>query len=83
MVGGTAYAVGKHRQRSQYAEEDQNARLEELEAQQTMAAPAPAGGGGMSPAAMDQLKQLAELKDSGVLTEAEFEVQKQKILQGM
>ncbi len=37
----------------------------------------------MSPEAMDQLKQLAELKDSGVLTEAEFEVQKQKILQGM
>jgi hypothetical protein len=33
--------------------------------------------------AIEQLKQLAELKDSGVLTEAEFEVQKQKLLQGM
>ncbi len=32
MVGGTAYAVGKHRQRGQYEEEDQNARIEELEA---------------------------------------------------
>jgi hypothetical protein len=30
--------------------------------------------------ALDQLKELAALKDSGVLTEAEFEVQKAKIL---
>jgi hypothetical protein len=29
-----------------------------------------------------QLKQLGELKDSGVLTDAEFEVQKDKILHG-
>lgn len=27
-----------------------------------------------------QLKQLGELKDQGVLTEAEFEAQKQRIL---
>ena len=30
-----------------------------------------------------KLKQLAELHEQGVLTDAEFEVQKQKILQGM
>ena len=29
-----------------------------------------------------QLKQLGELKDQGILTEAEFEAQKQKILGG-
>jgi hypothetical protein len=29
-----------------------------------------------------QLKQLGELKDAGVLTDAEFEVQKDKILHG-
>ena len=32
---------------------------------------------------LDQLKQLGELKAAGVLTDAEFEVQKQKILQGV
>ncbi len=37
----------------------------------------------MSQASMDQLKQLADLHTQGVLTDAEFEVQKQKILQGM
>jgi hypothetical protein len=46
-------------------------------------APPPAAPGGMSQAAMDQLKQLADLHTQGVLTDAEFEVQKQKILQGM
>jgi hypothetical protein len=82
MVGGTAYAVGKHRQRSQYEEQEQDARLEDLEARQSVATPA-APSGAMSDQAIEQLKQLAQLKDSGVLTDAEFEVQKQKILQGM
>jgi hypothetical protein len=51
--------------------------------QQQYAEPAPA-----APAApstddkLDQLKQLGELKTSGVLTEAEFEAQKAKILAG-
>jgi hypothetical protein len=31
---------------------------------------------------IEQLKQLAELKEAGVLTEAEFAVQKSKILGG-
>src|SRR5262245_54384187 len=34
MVGGTAYAVGKHAQRGQEREAEQEARLQELEAQQ-------------------------------------------------
>lgn len=29
---------------------------------------------------IDQLKQLGQLRESGILTEAEFETQKQKIL---
>jgi hypothetical protein len=85
MVGGAAYYAGKRRQDSMYREEDQEMRLQELEARQSMetpVAPAPAAGGGGGDT-IEQLKQLGELKDSGVLTEAEFEVQKQKILQGM
>lgn len=68
-------------------EQEQEARIAELEAQQyQQAAPAPAapaGGGGMSEDSMAKLQQLAELHNQGILTDAEFEVQKQKILQGM
>lgn len=39
--------------------------------------PAPAGGGDD---ALDQLERLAKLRDSGVLTDAEFEEQKARIL---
>jgi hypothetical protein len=82
MVGGAAYAVGKRRQRGQYQEDEQEARLEDLEARQSV--PTPAAPAAMtSDQAIEQLKQLAELRDSGVLTDAEFEIQKQKILQGM
>jgi Short C-terminal domain len=82
MVGGAAYYAGKRRQESQYREEDEQARLDELEARQSVATPV-AQAGPSREEAIEQLKQLAELKDSGVLTEAEFEVQKQKLLQGM
>ncbi len=37
----------------------------------------PAVGG---PSVLDQLTQLGQLRDAGVLTEAEFEAQKQRIL---
>jgi hypothetical protein len=40
-------------------------------------APAPAAAG---PDPIEQLTQLAALKDSGALTEAEFEAEKAKIL---
>jgi hypothetical protein len=42
------------------------------------AAPAPAGGASM----LDQLKELGELKDQGILTEDEFAAQKAKLLAG-
>ena len=32
---------------------------------------------------MEKLQKLAELHEQGILTDAEFEVHKQKILQGM
>ena len=82
MVGGTAYAVGKSRQASQQREADEQARLDEVEARQSVATPVtPAAPSGDE--AIEQLKQLAELKDSGVLTQAEFDAQKQKLLQEM
>ncbi len=80
MVGGTAYAVGKHAERRANDEADQEARLQQLEYQQaTASAPAPAGG------PTDIASKLTELKglmDQGVLTQAEFEAAKQKVLAG-
>ena len=73
VVAGTATAVSNRvsrRQANRWSQEDQG-QYEEP------AAAAPA----MDP--LDQLKQLGELKASGVLTDAEFEAQKAKILQGV
>jgi hypothetical protein len=84
VVGGTAYYAGKKGAQSAQREADQNEQIAELQAQQyqQQAAPAPASGG-MSEDSMAKLQQLADLHSQGILTDAEFEVQKQKILQGM
>jgi hypothetical protein len=73
VVSGTATAVSNRvsrRQANRWAGEEEP---------QQYAEPAPA-----APAAdpLEQLKQLGELKAQGVLTEAEFEAQKAKILAG-
>ena len=84
VVGGAAYYAGKRGAESAQREADQNAAIQDLQ-QQQYAAPqqaAPAAGG-MDDDAMARLQKLAELHTQGVLTDAEFEVQKQKILQGM
>ena len=44
--------------------------------------PPAAGGGGITNDAIEQLKELAALKEQGILTEQEFGVQKAKILGG-
>jgi hypothetical protein len=49
--------------------------------QDAVAAPAPAApAGGLSEAAMAQLKELGQLKDAGVLTQEEFDAQKTQLL---
>ena len=76
VVAGTATAVSgrvSRRQQSRWAQEDQG--------QEQYQEPAPAAAPAADP--LDQLKQLGELKASGVLTDAEFEAQKAKILQGV
>jgi membrane protease subunit (stomatin/prohibitin family) len=82
VVGGVAYHAGKKGQQSSDAEADQDAQIADLQAQQAQAAPAAA-----APASeedpMAKLTQLKSLLDQGVLTQAEFDVQKTKILQSM
>ena len=80
MVGGTAYAVGKHAQRSGDREEDQDARLEQLEAQQYAQAPVAAPPGGGPTDIAEKLTQLKSLQDQGVLTPEEFTAAKAKLL---
>ena len=82
MVGGVAYHAGKRTQEGRDDDAERDARLEELEAQQGQQG-AGGGGGGMSDNTIEQLGKLGQLHEQGVLTDAEFEVQKQKLLQGM
>jgi hypothetical protein len=76
VVAGTATAVSNRvsrRQANRWAQEDQG--------QEQYQEPAPAAAPAADP--LDQLKQLGELKAAGVLTDAEFEAQKAKILAGV
>jgi hypothetical protein len=59
------------------AQEGQQAAQEQPAAATPPPAAAPAGG---EQSTIDQLKELAALKDQGVLTEEEFAMQKAKIL---
>jgi hypothetical protein len=73
-VGGGAYAMGKHNAaRQQEAVEDQQA---------PAPAPASASSGGISSDAMQKLKELGQLHEQGILTDDEFEQQKQRLLAG-
>jgi hypothetical protein len=91
VVGGGAYMAGKHvanrqAEQAQY-EDDQNARISDLEQQQQYQqqppppqqqqyqqppAPAPAPAPAASSPMIDQLNQLADLHQKGVLTDDEF-----------
>jgi hypothetical protein len=76
VVAGTATAVSNRvsrRQGNRWAEQEQ--------AQQSYGyAPEPAAAPAPAPDPLEQLKQLGALKAQGVLTEAEFETQKARIL---
>jgi Short C-terminal domain len=75
VIAGTATAVSNRvsrRQAERWSAEDT-----QYEPPPPQAAPAQS-----EPDKLEQLKQLGELKASGVLTEAEFEAQKAKILAG-
>jgi putative oligomerization/nucleic acid binding protein len=79
MVGGTAYVAGKKVQEGREQDAARDAEIAQLQSQQASTA-APAASGGISDDTINQLKQLGELKEQGVLTEDEFEAQKQKLL---
>jgi len=83
VVAGTATAVSNRvsrRQGNRWAAKEEE---EEYASQQQAAAAAvPQQAGGDMDKKMSQLKELGQLKEQGLLSEVEFEVQKNKILNG-
>jgi NaMN:DMB phosphoribosyltransferase len=80
VIAGTATAVSNRvsrRQANRWAGQEDQQSQEQYQEPAAQAAPA-------APAAdpLEELKKLGELKAAGVLTDAEFEAQKAKILAG-
>ena len=84
-IAGTATAVSNRvsrRQAGRWAEPEQQQApppQQYAEPPQQYAPPPPPAGGGMDDK-LAQLKELGALKEAGVLTDAEFAVQKDRIL---
>ena len=80
VIAGTATAVSNRvsrRQAGRWAEQDQQAQQAQMYQQQQYAPPSSAGG---SDNTIEQLRQLADLRSQGVLSDSEFEAQKARIL---
>jgi hypothetical protein len=77
VIGGGAYAMGKHSERKQSEQQEQA-----YEAGQQTAAPPPAAAGpsGTTSDDIERLKQLGKLHEQGILTDEEFSEQKARIL---
>ena len=90
VISGTATAVSNRvsrRQAGRWAQQDYE-QTAATPPQQAHSAPAPAPAPSPEPAAaasmetkISQLKELAQLKEQGVLSEAEFAAQKSRILE--
>jgi Short C-terminal domain len=79
VVAGTATAVSNRvsrRQANRWSDQEQQQYAE----QQYYQPPPPAPAAAPAPDTLTQLQQLADLKAQGILTDAEFETQKAKIL---
>jgi membrane protease subunit (stomatin/prohibitin family) len=78
VIAGTATAVagGVRNHQNEKAEQAQQAQ----QPQEAPAAPAPEAPAAIEGDTITRLKQLAELKDQGILTQAEFDAQKAKLL---
>jgi hypothetical protein len=83
VIAGTASAVAGRVNRHQQNKWDEQEAQAQQAAPPPAAAPAPAAAGGDSDELINKLKELATLKDQGILTEAEFNDQKAKILAQM
>jgi Short C-terminal domain len=87
VIAGTATAVSNRvsrRQAGRWADQEQAQAYDQQQAEQQQqpvyAAPAPAAPSADMDSKLAQLKELGQLREQGVLTDAEFEAQKSAIL---
>jgi len=81
VVAGTATAVSNRvsrRQANRWSQQEDQQYAQQQYAEPQYAAPAPPAAPAADP--IQQLKDLADLKNQGILTQAEFDAQKAKIL---
>ena len=90
FVGGVAYTAGQcataKATKPLWIDVRQDAQMADLFLQLApppSVTPAPESFGSEEPGALEQLKQLGALRDSKILTEAEFETVKKKILDAL
>jgi membrane protease subunit (stomatin/prohibitin family) len=91
MVGGAGYVAGKHMAAGRQREDAQDQEISQLE--QTQGQPAPQRPQAQAPqqttpvtSEADRVEALTKLKsllDDGVLTQEQFDAERQKLLQGM
>ena len=82
VIAGTATTVSNRvsrRQANRWSQQDQQQYAQQQYAEPQYAEPPPPAAA-PAPDTITQLKELAELKEQGILTEAEFEAQKAKVL---
>jgi hypothetical protein len=82
-IAGTATAVSNRvsrRQANRWADQEAAAQPQYAEPAPAAAPPPPPPPAAPAPDLVTQLKALADLKTQGILTDAEFEVQKAKLL---
>jgi len=83
VIAGTATHVSNNvsrRQANRWAQQEQDQYAQDQSYQQQPAEAPPAAAPPKD--TVTQLKELAELKDQGILTDQEFQAQKAKILNG-
>lgn len=80
VIAGTATAVSNRVSKRQGERWQAQEAQEAAPQQQPAAAPPPPAAPGGEQSTIEQLKDLASLKDQGILTEEEFAAQKAKIL---
>jgi len=85
MIGGAGYYAGKKVSEGRADDQYQDDRITQLEQQQAAAAQQPAAPAktGITDDTIEQLRKLGELHEQGILTDDEFQQQKQSMLRSM
>ena len=73
-------AAKKHHDAKEASQQEEAAAAQEPAPTEPGPAAQPAPAGGLTPEAMEELKQLGELHEQNVLTDEEFEREKAKLL---